>query len=207
MDNLQKPDAFSLILASSSPRRAALLRQIGLSFEIVPAQCQEIVEPGVGPAHTVEQLSFIKAQHVADQAQKALVIGADTLVVLNDVFLGKPSDAADAKKTLRSLSGQTHQVYTGVTLIHTETGKTHIFHEKTDVTFGDLTEQEIDAYIKTGSPMDKAGAYGIQDDLGALFVKKISGDYYNVVGFPLYRFYKEVNKHMPDIVTPFNRKP
>lgn len=219
-----------IILASSSPRRRLLLRQIGLTFDVIPAVMDEEVTPGSDPASTVEELSLQKALLVAERShvsreadshpEHALVIGADTIVVLDGEILGKPADPADAAAMLRSLSGRTHQVYTGVALVfgagisgiaRVEPGTAstrntfphHVFHERTDVTFGSLTDEEIAAYVDTGSPMDKAGAYGIQDDLGALFVERIEGDYYNVVGFPLFRFYREVNKLAPGIVTPF----
>ncbi len=232
-----------IILASSSPRRRLLLRQIGISFDVVPADIGEEVTPGSDPADTVEALSLEKALRVAERGEDLaehradahmderkqteqgsyagkLVIGADTIVVLDGEILGKPADTDDAVSMLRSLSGRTHQVYTGVALVYgngvagsdgdqPQTASTrkgfqhHVFHERTDVTFGELTESEIRAYVESGSPMDKAGSYGIQDDLGALFVARIDGDYYNVVGFPLFRFYREVNKLVPGIVTPF----
>jgi septum formation protein len=222
-----------IILASSSPRRRKLLRQIGLTFEVIPSATDEEVAPDSVPADAAETLAFQKAVQVAEKNNlhvresetehvrtPVLIIGADTIVVLDGQILGKPADPADAAAMLRSLSGRTHQVYTGVALIlagdtegtaigSPEAASTrepfihHVFHERTDVTFGELAGEEIAAYVDTGSPMDKAGAYGIQDDLGALFVERIEGDYYNVVGFPLFRFYREVNKLMPGIVTPF----
>ncbi len=220
-----------IILASSSPRRRLLLRQIGLSFDVIPADIGEEVTPGSDPADTVEALSLEKALLVAERLDGReetepgsgagrLVIGADTIVVLDGEILGKPTDPDDAVAMLQSLSGRIHQVYTGVALVYGNevTGsvgdepqtasnrngfKHHVFHERTDVTFGSLTDEEIRAYVESGSPMDKAGSYGIQDDLGALFVARIDGDYYNVVGFPLFRFYREVNKLIPGIVTPF----
>ncbi len=218
-----------IILASSSPRRHLLLQQMGLSFDVIPADIGEDVAPGSDPAETVEALSLQKAILVAEHLLPAeaditsgtagnpgtLIIGADTIVVLDGEILGKPSSPQHAAEMLRALSGRTHQVYTGVALVfrNENAGKEfppgqppirqHTFHERTDVTFGTLSEEEIAAYVSGGSPMDKAGAYGIQDDLGALFVERIQGDYYNVVGFPLFRFYREVNKLMPGIVTPF----
>jgi len=220
-----------IILASSSPRRRLLLRQIGLSFDVFPADVGEEVTPGSDPADTVEVLSLQKALKVAERLDEheetisgsyagMLVIGADTIVVRDGQILGKPTDPDDAVAMLQSLSGRVHQVYTGVALVYSNqvTGANgdehpnasnrkgfhqHIFHERTDVTFGSLTDEEIRAYVESGSPMDKAGSYGIQDDLGALFVARVEGDYYNVVGFPLFRFYREVNKLIPGIVTPF----
>ena len=226
-----------IILASSSPRRRLLLRQIGLSFEVMPACFDEIVEPKSDPADIVESFALQKAEQIAHKQPESLVIGSDTVVVCRGKILGKPSDPAEAQAMLRSLSGITHQVYTGVALVRTGPAQSgtdqdgsaqsgtnqdgpaqsgsyttasfhhiitrHSFHERTDVTFGELNDEEIAAYVRSGSPLDKAGSYGIQDDLGALFVEKINGDYYNVVGFPLFRFYREVNKHMPGAVTPF----
>lgn len=220
-----------IILASSSPRRRLLLRQIGLAFDVLPADMGEEIAPGAVPSDTVEALSLDKALLVADKLasrpdpesggiREAMVIGSDTIVVLDGQILGKPDNADHAVAMLRSLSGRTHQVYTGVALVFgskladaaglgrlpasTRNGfRHHVFHERTDVTFGLLDGDEITAYVDSGRPMDKAGAYGIQDDLGALFVERIDGDYYNVVGFPLFRFYREVNKLAPGIVTPF----
>lgn len=223
-----------IILASASPRRRFLLQQIGLKFEVYPADIGETLSPDADPAAAVESLSLEKARHIADSGRlddatnnetnrnratdstnKTLIIGADTIVVRDGEILGKPSTPAHAANMLASLSGRTHQVYTGVALLvldnryraeYDNGDKSmicQVFHECTDVTFGPLSEQEILAYVDGGSPMDKAGAYGIQDDLGALFVQRIEGDYYNVVGFPLYRFHREVNKLAPGIVTPF----
>ncbi len=201
-----------IILASSSPRRRLLLQQIGITFSVIPADIGEEVAPGAEPAGTVQTLSLQKALMISKQTDIAetpgeiLIIGADTIVVRDGTILGKPTDQKQAADMLRSLSGRTHQVYTGVALVFRDGDfgfQHHTFHERTDVTFGKLSESEIAAYIDGGSPMDKAGAYGIQDDLGALFVERIEGDYYNVVGFPLFRFYREVNKLIPGIVTPF----
>ncbi len=215
-----------IILASASPRRHQLLRQIGLSFTVIPADIGEEIAPGSDPAETVQNLSLQKALMISEKPDVRdtdcgiLIVGADTIVVHNGEILGKPSDPDQAVEMLRSLSGQTHQVYTGVALVFRNSDsresdantpekntqakfRDHVFHERTDVTFGNLNDAEIAAYVEGGSPMDKAGAYGIQDDLGALFVERISGDYYNVVGFPLFRFYREVNKLMSGIVTPF----
>ncbi len=219
-----------IVLASASPRRRLLLQQIGLSFTVVPADIGEDIAPNSDPADAVQSLSLQKARivtgrpEIADINDNILVIGADTIVVLDNEILGKPASPDQAVDMLRSLSGQTHQVYTGVALVFrigdfrqrladpaapalADSFQHHAFHERTDVTFGKLDQTEIAAYVESGSPLDKAGAYGIQDDLGALFVERINGDYYNVVGFPLYRFYREVNKVVPGIVTPFEQAP
>lgn len=188
------------VLASQSPRRKKLLRQMGLVFEVMPADVDED-SPERDPAALVESLSLQKASAVAHIRKQALVIGADTIVVHNGAILGKPADEADAHRMLRQLSGETHQVYTGVALVRE--GKEHekitkTFHVKTNVTFSPLSDTEILSYIKSGSPMDKAGAYGIQDDRGSVFVERIEGDYYNVVGLPLNRLYQELKLVYPE---------
>lgn len=150
----------------------------------------------------VTALSEMKATAVSRQNPEALIIAADTLVTLNGEVLGQPADSEHAREMLRQLSGQTHEVYTGVTLIKTdrEPGITahDSFSERTKVTFIPLTEEEITAYVQSGSPLDKAGAYGIQDDWGAVFVSGIEGDYYNVVGFPVHRFYQQMKTFAPE---------
>lgn len=188
-----------LILASQSPRRKFLLENLGLSFEIRPANIDEDKLPeGIRPNEVPKYLSQEKAKHIAGKVSvDAIIISADTIVALGDEILNKPTDEADAKRILSKLSGNTHTVFTGVTLINTKTGKMLSDVQESLVTFRDLSEQEIDYYISTGSPMDKAGAYGIQDDFGAVFVSRISGCYYNIVGLPLemfYRMLREINE-------------
>jgi len=178
-----------LVLASASPRRRKLLGQIGLSFTVDPGSVEETFDPGDPPGVIVEGLSRRKAEEVAGRHAEGIIVGADTIVLLEGRVLGKPTDARDAAGMLRLLSGRTHEVYTGFCLILKPGGKTMTDHEVTHVTFRDLGEDEIDAYVRTGSPLDKAGAYGIQDDFGAIFVERINGCFYNVVGFPLTRFY------------------
>jgi septum formation protein len=175
-----------VILASQSPRRRELLHQIGVTrFQVTAPNVDETVEAGLSPAQTVEQLSLRKARAVAAQADgDALIVAADTVVALGDTVLGKPADQADAFSMLSALSGRRHQVYTGVTVILG--GRTVTQHEVTAVTFRALEPDEIRAYIATGEPMDKAGAYGIQG-LGALLVSGLEGDYFNVMGLPVYR--------------------
>lgn len=195
-----------IILASQSPRRKALLQQIGLPFEIHPSQLEEYTAEEE-PSRIVTDLAQLKAHDIASSHSDSLVIGADTMVIYGNEVLGKPNSAAEAEEMLQFLSGKTHDVYTGVALVLT--GPNHTiqkelsFYEQTKVTFSTLDLQDIRAYIKTGSPMDKAGAYGIQDDLGALFIETITGDYYNVVGFPLNRFYRELKSFLPAL-TLFN---
>ena len=140
----------------------------------------------------VKRLAREKAADVASRARSGIVIGADTIVVLDGHVLGKPRDPREARSMLRRLSGQTHTVYTGVALIDARTGRSTVFHERTRVTFRKISAQEIAEYVRSGSPLDKAGAYGIQDDFGAVFVEKVSGCFYTVVGFPLSRFYVEL---------------
>ena len=182
-----------IILASASPRRKELLSQIGLSFTVQAAKGEERCEARL-PQKQVEELSLHKAQEIAREAgPDALVIGADTLVFFRGKPLGKPGDEEEAALMLKALQGQTHQVYTGVTLIWHRAGKQQqiSFHERTDVTVYPMTEEEIWAYVKSGEPMDKAGAYGIQG-LFARFIRRIEGDYNNVVGLPVGRLYQEM---------------
>lgn len=176
----------AIILASQSPRRRELLQQMGLTeFEIIPAVGEETADPSLPPEQLVEQLALHKAAEVvAKCGEEDVVIGADTIVVLDGRVLGKPQDQADAQRMLASLSGRRHTVYTGVTVIRGE--RRMVSHEATQVCFRSLTEEEILHYIATGEPMDKAGAYGIQGR-GALLVDSIQGDFYNVVGLPVCR--------------------
>jgi len=178
-----------LVLASQSPRRRSLLKQIGLDFEVRESGIPEDFEDDKSPSENVRALAMRKAAAVAEQFTNAIVIGADTTVVLDKKIFGKPRDEEDAVKMLESLSGRTHQVYTGFALYDRPSNRSVSGSEKTDVTFRTLKRDEIIEYVKSGSPMDKAGAYGIQDDYGAVFVDRIEGCFYNVVGFPLTNFY------------------
>lgn len=193
-----------IILASASPRRAALLKQIGLSFDVQPSDIDESFNSNDEPEKIVQKLAAQKAEHIASIYGESFIIAADTMVFLDGKNLGKPDDYKTAKKMLQSLSGNTHDVYTGVCLIragkHTKKQKRILFFERTKVTFATLTDQEIERYIRNEHPFDKAGSYGIQDDLGALFVKHLNGDYYNVVGFPLHAFYQNIKNHFPEIL-------
>ena len=187
-----------IILASSSPRRKELLSQIGLTFDVIPSDCEEKIE-GETPEEIVIGLSLQKAADVADKladpSSDSLIIGADTIVVSDGQILGKPKSEDDAFRMLTKLQGRTHSVYTGVTLIHLIQGKEWIkpFCEKTEVHVSPMGAGEIRDYIKTKDPLDKAGAYGIQGPF-AKFVSGISGDYYNVVGLPLAALYKELKQ-------------
>ena len=175
-----------IILASQSPRRKELLGQMGLKgFKITSPDVDETVDEHLHPAQVVEELSLRKAKAVAAEADEDdIIIAADTVVALEGTVLGKPADEGDAFTMLSALSGNRHYVYTGITVIRGD--KTVTQHEVTTVTFRDMDPQEIENYISTGEPMDKAGAYGIQG-LGALFVSNIDGDYFNVMGLPVYR--------------------
>ena len=181
-----------IVLASASPRRKELLEQIGLEFEICPAKGEEVITAGSVDGAVLE----LSRHPELVTPQDILVIGADTVVACDGNILGKPRDDADAAHMLSMLSGHTHSVYTGVTLVFIDkngrTGETS-FYEKTDVCMYPLDDAEIRRYIAGGEPMDKAGSYGIQGQAAA-FVKEIHGDYNNVVGLPVGRLYQELKK-------------
>jgi len=174
-----------LILASTSPRRKEILSKTRLDFTTEASDYEEDMTLDLPPNELVQELSLGKAKDVATKHENAIVIGADTIVVFNDKILGKPTSEQHAKEILQMLSGQENDVWTGFTIIDTKTNKTVSKAIRTRVFFRDLTEQEIDSYIATGEPMDKAGAYGIQD-LASIFIEKIEGDYFNIMGFPLF---------------------
>lgn len=180
-----------IILASASPRRKEILELADLKFDVMPSDAQEITTK-TAPNKVVMELASLKAKDIYKKSEKqSMIVGADTVVAYQGQILGKPTDEADAKRMLTMLSGQTHEVYTGVCVI--EDGKTKTFYEETKVTFYEISDEQIDHYIKTGEPMDKAGSYGIQGK-AAVFIKGIEGDYYNVVGFPIARFLQEITK-------------
>lgn len=180
-----------IILASASPRRKEILQLADLFFDIMPSNAEEITTK-TAPHEVVMELASIKAKDIYEQSDKqSMVVGADTVVAYQGQILGKPADKEDAKRMLFMLSGQTHEVYTGVCVI--EDGEAKTFYEETKVTFYEISEDEIDHYIETGEPMDKAGSYGIQGK-AAVFIKGIEGDYYNVVGFPIARFLHEITR-------------
>lgn len=181
----------SIILASASPRRKEIFTLADLSFEVLPSSVEEVVTKEI-PHEVVMELASQKAWDIWEKTQKdRMVVGADTVVACDGKILGKPKDEEDAFKMLSMLSGRTHQVYTGVSLIWKD--REHTFYEETEVTFYPMTEEEISKYISTKEPMDKAGAYGIQGKAAA-FIRGICGDYYNVVGFPIARFLQEVRQ-------------
>ena len=173
----------NIILASASPRRRELLEMLEVGFRIIPAE-NELSPEGLSPERTVMATAMGKAEDAAKRAGKnTLVIGADTLVYDGGAALGKPKNEEDAFNMLQRLSGREHQVYTGVALIHGDRRETRF--EKTNVKFGELSDDEIRRYIATGEPMDKAGAYGAQGR-GAVFIERIDGDFFNVMGLPLH---------------------
>lgn len=181
----------NLILASASPRRKELLELLQIPFKVIVSEVEEIIDEQLQPAEIVQLLAQQKAESVAKTNHESFVIGSDTLVVYKNQLLGKPTDKARAIQILQLLSGHTHEVYTGVCIIHR--GIVHSFYEKTEVTFYSLSQEEIEEYVSTGEPMDKAGAYGIQG-YGSLLVEKITGDYYGVVGLPIARTKRELLK-------------
>jgi septum formation protein len=183
-----------IYLASKSPRRQKLLRQLNLKFKVISVDVNEIIKKGESPVKAVKRLSIEKMEQAKKQVKSGIIITADTIVVLSKEIINKPSDEKDAEKILKKLSGKTHIVYTGFCISNLKKEKTITDYEKTLVTFRELNKGEILDYIKTGSPMDKAGAYGIQDDFGAVFIKKINGCYYNVVGLPLTKVYSTLLK-------------
>ena len=188
----------NLILASASPRRRELLEGLGLKLTICPAKGEEHPEPGLSGGETAKRLSRAKCLEVAAAAgEDDVVIAADTVVCLDDEILGKPADAADAARMLRALSGRDHRVFTGVTVARGDRVLSDF--EETAVHFRALSEREIEAYIATGEPMDKAGAYGIQGR-ASLFVRGIEGDYFNVVGLPLCKLGQMLNELGVDLI-------
>ena len=176
-----------LILASASPRRAELLRAAGIRFEILPTNIDETPVPGESPRAHVQRLAEEKARAACSQRPAAIALGADTVVVVDDRMLGKPRDEADAAAMLRLLSGRDHQVLTGVAVVTPAVARTAV--DVTIVRFATLTEEEIEQYVLSREPMDKAGAYAIQG-LASRFVERIEGSYSNVVGLPVALVYR-----------------
>ncbi len=178
-----------LVLASRSPRRLNLLRQVGLAADVVACDLPEDFDPAISLAENARLLALLKAREAGKRVGNGIVLGADTIVSIDGVMLGKPRDPADAIRMLEMLSGNTHLVCTGFALLDRPSDKWVTAEETTKVTFRKLPREEVEEYVRGGSPMDKAGAYGIQDDYGAVFVTRIEGCYYNVVGLPLARLY------------------
>jgi nucleoside triphosphate pyrophosphatase len=179
-----------IILASQSPRRKILLEQMGLEFLVIASDFDESELYNEIPSEYVTELARGKAEFVARYIDyPAIIIGSDTTVYFENNYLNKPNDEEDAKNMLRKLSGGWHSVFSGICVIDTESGKIKKDYSETKVKFRELSGEEVDAYVASGSPLDKAGAYGIQDDFGAVFVEKIEGDFYNVVGLPIVKLF------------------
>ncbi len=181
-----------IYLASKSPRRKKLLKQIGLQFKSFAVEIDEKPFNNESPIHCVIRLSSEKLEVALKKIHSGIVITADTIVVLDKKIIGKPRNKNEAQKILKLLSGRTHTVYTGFQVYDSFSKKKISDYEKTRVKFRKLDKDEIQEYVESGSPLDKAGAYGIQDDFGAVFVKKITGCYYNVVGLPLAKVYESL---------------
>lgn len=180
-----------LILASASPRRAEILTAVGWEYEKKVADIDETEIPGEQPEDYVQRLAREKAETVARSYKDALVLGADTIVVIKNQIIGKPKDYADARRMLKMLSGNWHEVLTGIALVKVAQGKSEIKLDlqKTRVKFAELSDAEIDFLVERGAPLDKAGAYAVQAQ-AALFIEQIEGDYWNVVGLPISLVYK-----------------
>jgi len=185
-----------LILASASPRRKQLLKQIGLEFEIMPSNFDESRVCTNNPIENAQQAAIEKARDVATKLSEGIVIGADTIVVFAGEVMGKPKNRFDARQMLKRLSGKTHQVITGVALVDACDKRERVWSEETSVWFRRLSDIEIEKYVESGQPMDKAGAYGIQEQAAA-FVEKIEGCYFNVVGLPLASLVEKLKKFIP----------
>lgn len=185
-----------LVLASKSPRRQALLKLLQVPFRILTAETSEDFEPSLLPKEIVTKLAVRKGKAVCDcyptETADKIVLSADTIVVLNGEVLNKPNDEAHAFEMLAKLQGKTHEVFTGFALVRGETTIAEV--ERTAVTFAPMSPDEIRTYIQVAKPFDKAGAYGIQDDIGACFIERIEGCYYNVVGLPLAKLYKTLKQ-------------
>ena len=197
-----KLDSYKIILASASPRRTELLGQIGMNHEIIVSDCEEIITSKV-PQDVVMQLSSQKAEDVYNKyklshpVENFLVIGADTIVAIDGMILGKPKTEADAYSMISRLQGNMHQVYTGVTILYHSEGKKKLntFYECSEVDVYPMSDEEIKEYIRSGEPMDKAGSYGIQGKFAA-HIKGIHGDYNNIVGLPVGRIYQEIKTEL-----------
>jgi septum formation protein len=183
-----------IYLASKSPRRRKLLKQLGIKFRSFSVNTIEDVLDGEHPVDCVKRLALEKMNRAKKKVRNGIIITADTIVVLDKEVIGKPKNRKDAINILSLLSGRVHTVYTGFCVFNQKTNKSIIDFEKTKVEFRMINKDEIIDYVESGSPMDKAGAYGIQDDFGAVFVKRINGCYYNVVGLPLTKLYNTLRK-------------
>lgn len=184
----------NIILASASPRRKEILENANVKFDVVKSTIDEVILNQELPSQVVMRLAFEKCMDIASKNENDLVIGADTIVVLDDIILGKPKDKEDATSMIKKLSGKTHQVITGISLVNLNVNKKIIDYVVSNVKFKDLSEEDIKDYIQTNESLDKAGAYGIQG-YGAILVEEIQGDYFNIVGLPISRLSDLLKKH------------
>lgn len=180
-----------IILASGSQRRFELMQRMGLSFTVIPSGADESMPSATAPDEFVRELSARKALYVYASHKESCVVGSDTIVVYNGKIIGKPKDPEDAKHILRTLSGKTHTVYTGVAIAYK--GKVFTEVDSTDVTFGDLSEADIESYVSSGDPLDKAGAYGIQSSF-CVHIERIVGSYFTVIGLPVHKLHRMLEK-------------
>ncbi len=187
------------ILASRSPRRSHLLTSTGFKFQVLPSEREETMIAGEPPQRMAARLASEKASNIALMSPSALVLGADTIVILDDQILGKPTDKEAAKDMLSALSGRSHRVITGISLQHLASERVETRIESTTVTMGAISADQIERYVASGSPLDKAGSYGIQDE-GAFFVQRIEGDFYNVMGLPLHLLYRMLTDNFQDLI-------
>ncbi len=206
---MKKAQKIKIILASTSPRRKYLLRVLlnnfGLNFVVKPSNIAEYIPRKIANfGKFAQQLALLKAAEVAKN-HNGLIIAADTIVVLKNEVLGKPETKTEAVKMLKQLSGKEHKVYTGLCMINSGNGDVYKTFEVTKVKFRNISDKEIRFYVAGGSPMDKAGAYGIQDDYGSTFVEKINGDYFNVVGLPVVKTYLGLNKMLGNNISGIGR--
>jgi septum formation protein len=192
---LKNIDQYDIILASQSPRRYELLKMIGLNFKVRPSHIEEVNKDNLSPVDYTLNNARIKGLSIAEKSPDSIVISADTIVVYNGEILEKPNDEAHARVILKKLSGKTHQVVTGFGFTHAAKN-TYLFdHELSKVTFRNLSQKDISAYINTGEPFDKAGGYGAQG-MGSLLIKSIEGCFYNVVGLPLANFFVTLDEFL-----------
>lgn len=184
----------NIILASASPRRKEILENASVKFEVMASSIEELTLDGESPCQMVMRLAFEKGMDIASIQKSDLIISADTIVVIDNTVLGKPENEIEARKMITSLSGRTHQVITGISLINLDNNKKIIDYVISNVKFKNLSEEDINDYIRTKESLDKAGAYGIQG-YGALLVDEIQGDYFNIVGLPISRLSDLLKKH------------
>ena len=184
----------NIILASASPRRKEILENASVKFEVMASSIEELTLDGESPCQMVMRLAFEKGMDIASRQKSDLIISADTIVVIDNTVLGKPKNEIEARKMITSLSGRTHQVITGISLINLDNNKKIIDYVISNVKFKNLSEEDINDYIRTKESLDKAGAYGIQG-YGALLVDEIQGDYFNIVGLPISRLSDLLKKH------------